>query len=677
MFTSNNTMPNHRPTTPSSSSGSEMSSSSDCPRPHFYIVRPDKTFVPLIALDEISPTVRIHGVPSSLTADNIEKWNMARCGDQIDRPQKYYRIEFPTNERSHRSDYAHGSSESEGGNRLSMQPDGHLDAYSNSEAPAQHGYHTPPKHQRSQESVNDSATCTVNHPLGQRGGHITDNMNYGQAQRPIAESHGEAQDAFDHMVKENTWAKEQHSSRTKNAATPGVYGKKKFCTYWIRTGNCDYVQEGCKYLHVIPDEETRLRIGIRDMPRWAKEDIPAPQHGFHEKQHPAMSQDWRRQEPRTGQANELPETLCTRTPPALYPNMATTTRANTSSSSFTFPAQHLPTPADHMAQQNPIMHHSPFNSVSSAPFKSAPSSTPEPYQRQIQSVISASQPIPPTPTSAVHRYSPPTQPPISRPVNGVHRAPDKMPEDVQAYTQGQAQQQVDPVSTLTKVDSKNDNPPMPAGIGQANAFLDSHPVLSPLPAGFGNFSLNSRGNTPIVNGINGSAPTRTNTPNLRPHAVFGNQTITGRDGDQHYGQMDVNMSTYHAQSPRLFGGVTAGRDINQTGSSKNEAVKRMVNGHITGSVKGTSKSHITGDRSNGQINANPNGNIQSVSPKNVTPSLKPPVVMHRRHFVAPGEPEYVATPVESEKVPAKKNGNGVQKKRLRGRGGNHADLIEA
>ena len=83
--------------TPPDSSESEPSFSMNDPRPHFYIVRPDKTFVPLIAIDEINPMFRIHGVPVSLTADDIEEWRMARCGDQIDRPKNYYRMDFSTN----------------------------------------------------------------------------------------------------------------------------------------------------------------------------------------------------------------------------------------------------------------------------------------------------------------------------------------------------------------------------------------------------------------------------------------------------------------------------------------------------------------------------------------------------------------------------------------------------
>ena len=89
------------------------------------------------------------------------------------------------------------------------------------------------------------------------------------------------QEAANDFVEQSKWDKENDRSKTQDAATPGVYGKKKFCTHWIRTGNCDYMQEGCRYLHVIPDAETRLRIGIRDMPRWAKEDLPSPPQETH------------------------------------------------------------------------------------------------------------------------------------------------------------------------------------------------------------------------------------------------------------------------------------------------------------------------------------------------------------------------------------------------------------
>ena len=498
------------------------------------------------------------------------------------------------------------------------------------------------------------------------------------------------------MVQENKWAKEQHHSKTKNAATPGVYGKKKFCTYWIRTGNCDYVQEGCKYLHVIPNEETRLRIGIRDMPRWAKEDIPAPQYDSQLKQHPATSQDWRRHAPQAGQINEVPEISRSQTRHALpppTPTVYTTNHLNTPrtqtakfpSPFFNSPAQHFPTNASHMAQPTPVMQQGPFNSASSStPFKSATSAATESYQRQMQAGSSACQPIPPTPTSAAHRYSPPTQPPISRPVNGGYRAPDKMPNDDQAEKQGQDQQQAHLVSTLASVHSQRGSPSTPLRNGRVNASLNDHSALSPLPSHLANTSSNARVSTPIVNGINGSAPTRTNTPHPQAHSAIGHQAANRAQTSQHSGQMDVNTPAYEAQIQRALGSMGGSRNVSQNGTSNSDAAKRMINGHITGNVNGTLNSHATNnattqldDLSNGQANTKVNGNTQHTTPANVTPSATPPVVLHRRHFIAPGESEYVATSLEAEKMPAKKNGNGGQKKRPRGRGGNHADLADA
>lgn len=47
----------------------------------------------------------------------------------------------------------------------------------------------------------------------------------------------------------------------------GPLPKKEYCMYWIRRGECDYMQSGCRYKHEMPlDEETRQRIGLREIP---------------------------------------------------------------------------------------------------------------------------------------------------------------------------------------------------------------------------------------------------------------------------------------------------------------------------------------------------------------------------------------------------------------------------
>ena len=55
--------------------------------------------------------------------------------------------------------------------------------------------------------------------------------------------------------------------------------KKEFCTYWIRTGECDYLQQGCLYKHEMPDKATLERIGFRGVPRWFAEKTAAVRLG--------------------------------------------------------------------------------------------------------------------------------------------------------------------------------------------------------------------------------------------------------------------------------------------------------------------------------------------------------------------------------------------------------------
>ena len=44
--------------------------------------------------------------------------------------------------------------------------------------------------------------------------------------------------------------------------------KKTHCSYWIRTGECDYAQQGCMYKHEMPAEKALLELGFRTTPRW-------------------------------------------------------------------------------------------------------------------------------------------------------------------------------------------------------------------------------------------------------------------------------------------------------------------------------------------------------------------------------------------------------------------------
>ena len=55
---------------------------------------------------------------------------------------------------------------------------------------------------------------------------------------------------------------------------PSTYGKKVYCTHWLRHGECDFIQQGCLYKHEMPDELTLKSIGIKPFPRWYMDSHP-------------------------------------------------------------------------------------------------------------------------------------------------------------------------------------------------------------------------------------------------------------------------------------------------------------------------------------------------------------------------------------------------------------------
>ncbi|KAL1305641.1 hypothetical protein AAFC00_007236 [Neodothiora populina] len=49
--------------------------------------------------------------------------------------------------------------------------------------------------------------------------------------------------------------------------------KKVYCSYWIRHGDCDYMQQGCKYKHEMPGSLEEMKpLGFRRWPKWRGED---------------------------------------------------------------------------------------------------------------------------------------------------------------------------------------------------------------------------------------------------------------------------------------------------------------------------------------------------------------------------------------------------------------------
>ena len=85
--------------------------------------------------------------------------------------------------------------------------------------------------------------------------------------------------------------------------TRGTLGKKVYCTHWIRWGECDYTQQGCLYKHEMPDEAKLQEIGIATYPRWYRIANPEMFNGvtegpeWHRRPGPAPTDQLRRGPP--------------------------------------------------------------------------------------------------------------------------------------------------------------------------------------------------------------------------------------------------------------------------------------------------------------------------------------------------------------------------------------------
>ncbi|KAF2744725.1 hypothetical protein M011DRAFT_165202 [Sporormia fimetaria CBS 119925] len=62
---------------------------------------------------------------------------------------------------------------------------------------------------------------------------------------------------------------------------PVDHSKKEYCIHWIRTGECDYMPQGCRFKHEMPTlDYLRRTYNIREIPRW------------HREHHPLMKKTW-------------------------------------------------------------------------------------------------------------------------------------------------------------------------------------------------------------------------------------------------------------------------------------------------------------------------------------------------------------------------------------------------
>ncbi len=231
------------------------------PRIVYFISRSNGTMVPLIAADELPFNVRLHSVPRALGPDQI-------FGLQMVGSAPYTGLTFKLE---------HDHPVSHSNNQATAY---HTRHYSGSE-PRQF---LPPDALARQALTSTPPSPTsytkLQHSLPPRPGSAHEvSTSWRSGSKPPTSD--PTQSVIDAIIATQSGASEAaRLGYTSKSATPQPTPsgnvpdpeKKEFCTYWIRTGECDYAQQGCLYKHEMPDSLDKLqKLGFRQWPYWWRE----------------------------------------------------------------------------------------------------------------------------------------------------------------------------------------------------------------------------------------------------------------------------------------------------------------------------------------------------------------------------------------------------------------------
>ena len=212
---------------------------SEALRPQYIVIRPNGTMVPLIAADELPATISVRGVPRNMTPHDIS--GMTVVGT-LDPRHRQYVVDVldlglpntpPRADRSLRgSNFAWPDRQQSNGSVI---------------PPKAFGIEEQPPPTPKLPSANIAPT--------------TPKSTFANMAPTIPEHSGIPGDAELPPFK--------NIDDLPIGRAPGI---KEYCSYWLRHGECDYAQQGCLYRHEMPlEQETLLKLGLRDIPRWYRE----------------------------------------------------------------------------------------------------------------------------------------------------------------------------------------------------------------------------------------------------------------------------------------------------------------------------------------------------------------------------------------------------------------------
>jgi hypothetical protein len=236
---------------------------SSFPALEWVIVRPGGHIVPLIPADELPPEVQLLRVPRNLSKSDLSGQKVEFIETAAPPVKFAYQLatqssltaSVPTATTTPGAHVTHGFMAPDAMVRRELAKD------VEKAVPTTFIRHAPPPSLLSLPGLHQSTAGTLHR----------ESWRLRQSEYPATS----AQSISDVIASSNRAAAERigyYGSRHPPRSGVGPDPLKKvYCTFWIRTGECDYIQQGCIYKHEMPDLAKLKELGFKEVPRWWKE----------------------------------------------------------------------------------------------------------------------------------------------------------------------------------------------------------------------------------------------------------------------------------------------------------------------------------------------------------------------------------------------------------------------
>ncbi|KAF2215867.1 hypothetical protein CERZMDRAFT_94255 [Cercospora zeae-maydis SCOH1-5] len=227
------------------------------PRLTFFISRPNGFAIPLIPADELPFSIKLQNVPRVLN------------------PQDTYGMQYvgttPYAGTTFKLESAVGPADLQRSNSTPTSVPNHIRSQS---ATGGKHYLAPDALARQAFANNAQAVGTGLDSNAVRPPSAHETAKSWRRSEPMSSTDA-TQNVIDAILRSKSGAEtaERVGYRSRDTTPPpsGIVpdqDKKVFCTHWIMTGDCKFVQQGCRYKHEMPSEASLKELGIRHTPRW-------------------------------------------------------------------------------------------------------------------------------------------------------------------------------------------------------------------------------------------------------------------------------------------------------------------------------------------------------------------------------------------------------------------------